>query len=72
MRSSPRSPAPTGEGTVPSDDPDSLWTIGPLVLGSRSQATDILTLGHSAQEVAALVDGPPDLVREFALRVGRR
>lgn len=53
------------------DDPDH-WTIGPVVLGSRQQAADILTLAHTADEVTALVDGPADAVREFALRVGRR
>jgi uncharacterized protein (TIGR03083 family) len=63
--------APT-EGTIPPVDNDSMWTIGPIVLGGRSQAADILTLGHSAQEVTALVEGPHDLVREFAARVGRR
>ncbi|MET0910318.1 MAG: maleylpyruvate isomerase family mycothiol-dependent enzyme [Ilumatobacteraceae bacterium] len=62
--------APTGEGTS-ADDTDT-WTIGPIVLGDRSQAADILTSGHSAAEVAALADGPSDLVSEFAARVGRR
>jgi uncharacterized protein (TIGR03083 family) len=62
--------APKSEGTSAADDADS-WRIGPIVLGDRSQAADILTFGHSAQEVAALADGPPALVSEFAARVGR-
>lgn len=33
---------------------------------------DILTLAHSSGEVAALVEGPGDLVDQFAARVGRR
>lgn len=64
--------APTGELTDPIVDSDDRWLIGPIVLGGRSQAADILTLGHSAQEVAELVNGPADSVREFAGRVGRR
>ncbi len=64
--------APTSDDTTPSADPDSLWTIGPIVLGPRSQAADILTLGHTATQVATLVDGPHGLVQEFAVRTGRR
>lgn len=64
--------APTGDPSARTDHSDDRWTIGPIELGGRSQASDILTLGHSAEEVAALVDGPVDLVREFAGRVGRR
>ena len=63
--------APTGEGRVPADS-DTPWSIGPLILGTRQQAADILTLGHSAAEVTALVGGPNDLVNQFAARVGRR
>lgn len=48
------------------------FEVGPIVLGSREQAADILTLAHSADEVAALVSGPADAVEQFALRVGRR
>jgi hypothetical protein len=48
------------------------WTIGPLILGARQQAADVLTLGHYAAEVTVLVEGPRDLVDQFAERVGRR
>ncbi len=64
--------APTGDAQAAGDDPDQPWSIGPLVLGARQQAADILTLGHTAAEVASLVDGPSDLVDRFAARVGRR
>jgi uncharacterized protein (TIGR03083 family) len=58
---------------APPDHPaDDDWLIGPIRLGGRAQAADILTLRHTADDVAALVDGPADLVREFASRVGRR
>jgi uncharacterized protein (TIGR03083 family) len=63
---------PTGDDTVASDEPNEPWMIGPINLGSRAQATDILTLGHSAAQVAEIATGPPDLVRAFAARVGRR
>ena len=42
------------------------FEVGPIVLGSREQAADILTLAHSADEVAALVSGPADAVEQFA------
>ena len=64
--------APTGDAVESVDACDEPWMIGPIVLGGRSQAADLLTLGHTAREVAELVDGPADLVREFAERVGRR
>lgn len=64
--------APTSDPAAPTDHSDDGWAIGPIRLGGRSQAADILTLGHTADEVVALVDGPAALVREFAARVGRR
>jgi uncharacterized protein (TIGR03083 family) len=64
--------APTGDGALAADESDIRWAIGPIVLGSRARAADILTLGHSAAEVAALVDGPDDAVHHFAVRVGRK
>ena len=64
--------APTGDEGVAADDWDGHWMIGPLVLGPRQQAADILTLGHTAASVAALVGGPRELVNQFAGRVGRR
>jgi hypothetical protein len=54
------------------DEPTGCWIVGPVVLGPRQQAADILTLGHTAEEVEALVDGPDDAVHAFAARVGRR
>ena len=60
------------DGAVPEDEPDRSWSIGPIVLGPRQQAADLLTLAHDAGEVAALVTGPDDVVEQFALRVGRR
>ena len=62
---------PTSDG-APSTDPDSIWTIGDLALGSRARTADILTLGHTADEVVSLIDGPTALRHEFAARVGRR
>jgi len=64
--------APTGDRTVAADDSDTPWTIGPLVLGPRQQAADILTIGITEAEVIAAVEGPDDLVHQFAARVGRR
>ena len=57
---------------IDADDAHTAWTIGPLTLGDRGQTADLLTLAHSAEEVAALVEGPGDLVEQFAARVGRR
>ncbi len=48
------------------------WMIGELELGDLSQAADILTLAHTADEVASLVRGPDEAVKEFANRTGRR
>jgi hypothetical protein len=64
--------APAVFGAVSADDIETPWTIGPIVLGARQQAADILTLGHSTAEVIALVEGPEDAVHAFAARVGRR
>lgn len=64
--------APTGDGAVSADDSDTRWAVGPIVLGARQQTADILTLGHSAAEVTALVEGADDVVHQFAARVGRR
>jgi len=64
--------APSGDRAVSADDSDTSWIIGPIVLGARQQAADILTFGHTAAEVAVLVEGPDDAVHRFAARVGRR
>lgn len=64
--------APTGDRLVRADDRETPWSIGPIRLGGRQQAADILSLGRTAAEVTALVEGPSDLVAQFAERVGRR
>ncbi len=61
-----------GEPVLVPDEPGGEWAIGPLGLGPTSQAAAILTLAHTEPEVTALVDGPPDLVAQFATRVSRR
>lgn len=63
--------APSGDRGR-SREGDDTWTIGPLVLGTRQQAADILTLAHDASVVSTLVEGPSALVSQFASRVGRR
>lgn len=64
------SPTPNdADGTYPAQR---RWMIGPLDLGLRAQAADILTIGHTTSEVAAIVQGPPALARSFAAQVGRR
>ncbi len=64
--------APTSDPNALTDHSDDSWPIGPIRLGGRERAADILTLRHTADEVAALVDGPADVVRALAMRVGRR
>jgi uncharacterized protein (TIGR03083 family) len=46
--------------------------IGPIVLGPAAQAADILTLAHTEDELLNLLDGPAELVAQFAARVARR
>jgi uncharacterized protein (TIGR03083 family) len=57
-------------GVAPGRDGD-LWTIGPVVLGDRQQAADLLTRGHTAEEVRQLVRGPADAVDLLAAAMGR-
>jgi uncharacterized protein (TIGR03083 family) len=47
------------------------WTIGPLRLGSTQQAADLLTRAHTADEIRALVPGPPAAVERLASSMGR-
>jgi uncharacterized protein (TIGR03083 family) len=61
-----------GAPTVAPSSDDGSWAIGPVVLGSRQQAADVLTLAHTEDEVCALVGGPAELVKQFAVRVARR
>ncbi len=47
------------------------WSLGPVVLGPAPQAADILTRGHTAEEVERLAEGPADLVALVAAVTGR-
>lgn len=47
------------------------WTIGNLVVGSTQRTADVLTRGHSAEEVRQLVAGPDDAVELAAVSFGR-
>jgi uncharacterized protein (TIGR03083 family) len=57
---------------VPATVTDDRWAVGPLELGSAQQTADILTLTHTEDEVRTLVQGPDELVAQFAGRVARR
>jgi uncharacterized protein (TIGR03083 family) len=61
-----------GAPAVAPGSEDGVWSIGPVVLGSRQQTADVLTLAHAEDVVCALVDGPTELVKQFATRVARR
>lgn len=50
---------------------DGTWTLGPVSLGSSQQTADILTRGHTANEIRSLVDGPHDAVGLLATFAGR-
>jgi uncharacterized protein (TIGR03083 family) len=52
-------------------DPDGLWALDSVVLGPASQAADILTRAHTADEVRALVRGPVERVELLAAVAGR-
>ncbi|HET6810789.1 MAG TPA: maleylpyruvate isomerase family mycothiol-dependent enzyme [Acidimicrobiales bacterium] len=58
------------EPIVPGGE-DGAWAVGPMVLGPAQQAADILTRGHTAAEIAALVSGPTDMVGLLAAALGR-
>lgn len=51
--------------------PDEGWGLGPLVLGSAAQTSDILTRRHTPEEVRELVHGPAETVEIFAAVTGR-
>jgi len=58
------------DGTIPTE-PDGSWAVGPVVLGPAQQAADILTKGHTADEIRTLARGPAaavDLLAGFAGR----
>ncbi len=58
------------QSQVPTE-PNGLWDIGAVVLGSAQQAADILTRAHTAELVRALVSGPADAVELLARLAGR-
>jgi hypothetical protein len=50
---------------------DDVWCLGPVKLGTAQQAAEILTRGHSTEEVQHLAKGPEDVVRLIATVAGR-
>lgn len=50
---------------------DGVWSLGPVQLGHTQQAAEILTRGHSAEEVQQLAKGPDDVVGLIATVAGR-
>jgi uncharacterized protein (TIGR03083 family) len=52
-------------------EPDGLWALDAVVLGPASQAADILTRAHTADEVRRLVSGPVERVELLAAFAGR-
>jgi uncharacterized protein (TIGR03083 family) len=52
-------------------EPNGPWALDAVVLGPASQAADILTRAHTADEVRALVSGPVDGVELLAAFAGR-
>lgn len=65
--------AATAAGVEPGipTQPDGSWTLGPVGLGPRQQAADILTRAHTTEEVRALATGPTQAVELLALLTGR-
>jgi len=58
------------EATAPTSA-DGSWSIGPIDLGPRQQAADVLTKAFTAAEIRSLVTGPAagvDLLAAFAAR----
>jgi hypothetical protein len=53
------------------NDPDGEWSLGAVVLGPAQQAANILTRGHTAEEVERLAQGPDEAVALFAAVTGR-
>jgi uncharacterized protein (TIGR03083 family) len=47
------------------------WTLGPVELGDSQLTADLVTRAHSADEVRALVQGPPEVLDRLALTFGR-
>jgi uncharacterized protein (TIGR03083 family) len=63
--------ATAGVEAVPPADPGGDWMIGPVNLGPAQQAADILTRGHTSDEVRALATGPKAAVELLASFAGR-
>lgn len=53
------------------DTRDGVWSLGPVQLGQAQQAAEILTRGHSTEEVQQLAKGPEEVVRLIATVAGR-
>lgn len=51
--------------------PDAAWSLGSVTLGPAPQAADILTRAYVADDVRALVGGPPAAVELLAALAGR-
>jgi uncharacterized protein (TIGR03083 family) len=47
------------------------WSIGNVVIGSTQQTADVLTRGHTAEEIRQLVTGPEDAVELAAVTFGQ-
>lgn len=47
------------------------WSIGTVVIGSTQQTADVLTRGHTADEIRHLVTGPEDAVELAAVTFGQ-
>jgi hypothetical protein len=58
------------EPGIPADT-DGEWSLGTVVLGPAQQAADILTRGHTAEEVQCLAHGPDEAVALLAAVTGR-
>lgn len=57
-------------GVEPGHD-GTTWSVGDIVVGDSQQTADVLTRRHSADEVRALVSGPPEGVELAAAAFGR-
>ncbi len=47
------------------------WSIGSVVIGSTQQTADVLTRGHTAEQIRQLVTGPADAVELAAVTFGQ-
>ena len=58
------------EPLIPTE-PATTWTLGPVTLGDRTQAANILTKGLSAVEIRSVATGPIEAVEFLANFAGR-